>query len=275
MRTARTVWKSGSAWKVSAGLSLLALVLTSRSNLAQGIRDNSGFIPFQQSFFAFEVESPLESLKETAIWNELEAMLDNPYQFVLDPSTGGNVQGWPAYRVTQPRRRSFVFRDAAGNPCAPGSGGCTEVPLPPLLIHPLNYNHMTGRELRLLNIEYEGGQWIVPDQLVLQDDGTYAWIYKEITVSPGEGRIEDDEAAIDFNDALGPDTPACITTTENSYLGPSDGIFSPGPATNPPGALVAVRSRSGRAGLPRIRRVERHPGRTVLGAGRAGENGAR
>jgi len=231
MRGARSGWNSRSAWKISAGLFLLVLAVTTSTNLAQEIRNNSGFIPFDQPFFAFEVESPLESLKDTAIWNELEAMLDNPYQFVLDPTVGGNVQGWPAYRLTQPRRRSFIFRDAAGNACAPLSGGCTEVPLAGHVIHPLNYNHMNGEELRLLNVNYEGGEWIIPDQLELQNDGTYQWLYKAIVVSPGDGRIEEDEAAIDFNSPIGADEPTCITTTEFSYTGPAGEFFSTGPAS--------------------------------------------
>jgi hypothetical protein len=120
------------------------------------IVDNSGLIPFEQAFFAFEVESPLDSLKGVPIWDELEQMLDNPYQFALEPNVRGNDQGWPSYGLTQPRRRSFIFRNIAGDPCAPGSGGCAEVPLPRHLIHPLNYNHSTGEELRLLNIDFEG-----------------------------------------------------------------------------------------------------------------------
>src|SRR5919198_3015405 len=200
MRTARSVWKFRPAWPIFAGLLLLALVLTTSPNLAQGTRDNSGFIPFQQSFFAFEVESPLESLKDTAIWNELEAMLDNPNAFVLDTTGGGNVQGWPSYRLTQPRRRSFIFRDGSGNPCAPLSAGCTEVPLDGHIIHPLNYNHMNGEELRLLNVNFEGlpctardgsDCWIIPDQLEEQADGTFRWLYKEIEVSAGALRIEE------------------------------------------------------------------------------------
>jgi cytochrome c peroxidase len=236
MRTARSVWKFTSAWKISVGLLVLALVLTARSNLAQGIRDNSGFIPFDQAFFAFEVESPLQSLKEVAIWNELEQMLDDPYAFELDPTVGGNVQGWPSYRLTQPRRRSFIYRNAAGNPCAPDSAGCVEVPLAGHIIHPINYNHMNGEELRLLNIGFEGAEWIIPDQLELQPDGTYQWLYKAITVSRGDRRIEDDEAAIDFNSPMAADTPACIVTTEFSYTGPAGEFFSTGPASgvNPP-----------------------------------------
>ena len=215
------------------GLVVLALSITTSTNLAQQVINNSGYIAFDQAFFAFEVESPLQSLKETAIWNELEAMLDNPYAFVLDPTTSGNEQGWPSYRQMQARRRSFVFRDNNGlgaNPCAPGSAGCVEVSLAPLLIHPLNYNHMNGEELRLLNPGYEGGEWMIPDQIEQQADGTWAWVYKPITVSPGEGRIEEDEAAIDFNSPIAPDIVACIVTTEFSYTGAAGQFYSNGPA---------------------------------------------
>jgi cytochrome c peroxidase len=232
MSRARCVWKSSGGRTIWIGLFLLALVLTTKSNLAQSVINNSGYIPFDQAFFAFEVESPVSTLKDTAIWNELEAMLDNPYAFALDPSTGGNDQGWPSYRMIQPRRRSFVFRNGAGQPCAPGSGGCVEVPLPALLIHPLNYNHMNGEELRLLNINYEGGEWLIPDQLAGPgEDGSFTWAYKVITVSPGEDRIEDDEAATDFNSPIAPDVITCIVTTEFSYTGPAGPFYSTGPAS--------------------------------------------
>jgi hypothetical protein len=219
---------------------VLGLAITSRTNLAQQVISNSGYIPFDQAFFAFEVESPLQTLKETANWNELEAMLDNPYAFVHDPAVGGNEQGWPSYRLTQPRRRSFVYRDVSGNPCAPLSAGCVEVPLPGLVIHPLNYNHMNGEELRLLNLNYEGGTWIIPDQLEAQPDGSWAWIYKEIEVSPGEVRIEDDEAAIDFNSPIAPDILSCITTTEFSYTGPAGEFYSTGPAADFPNVTPSL-----------------------------------
>jgi cytochrome c peroxidase len=199
--------------------------------ISGNIIDNSGLIPFQQAFFAFEVESALGSLKDVAIWDELEQMLDNPYQFAPDPSVPGNEQGYPSFRLTQERRRSFIYRNAAGEPCAPLSAGCNEVPLPRHIIHPLNYNHMNGEELRLLNIDYEGGAWQVPYQLVQTSPGdpgatppvpaSYAFTYRPIDVSPGEGRVEDDEAAIDFNSPMAPDTPFTITAV--------DSFFYPGP----------------------------------------------
>jgi hypothetical protein len=194
------------------------------------IIDNSGQIPFEQAFFAFEVESPLDSLKGVPIWDELEQMLDNPYQFVLEPSVRGNDQGWPSYRLTQPRRRSFIFRDAAGEPCAPGSTGCAEVPLPQHIIHPLNYNYMTGEEMRLLNILFQGAPWEVPATLDQTGPTTYTYSYVPVEVSPGAERVETDEAAIDFNSPIAPETETCIISV--------DQFFSPGPSPDSPGTVV-------------------------------------
>jgi len=198
------------------------------------IIDNSGLIPFDQAFFAFEVESPIGTLKEVPIWDEIERMLDNPYAIALDPSVGGNAQGWPSYRSTQPRRRSFIYRNAAGQPCAPLTPGCNEVPLAGHLVHPLNYNHSTGEELRLLNILFEEADWEVPYQLVLVEaentDPTkgplgvprYEFTYRPIVVTPGEDRIEDDEASPDFNSPIKPDNrDTCILNV--------DQFFVPGP----------------------------------------------
>src|SRR3990172_3643768 len=100
--------KKGLVKVFSLGLALLFLGFTvvpvgvTPALAAPGnITDNSGLIPFDQAFFAFEVESPIGSLKEVPIWDELEQMLDNPYAIELDPTVRGNQQGWPSYRLTQ------------------------------------------------------------------------------------------------------------------------------------------------------------------------------
>lgn len=128
------------------------------------ISDNSGYILFDQAFFAFEVESPLDTLKGVPTWDELEHILDNPYAFELDnvnlavhpngpfptsidnltgrPSventTGaffgagtGNDQGWPSYRRTDSRRRVVQYR-AADNvtPAASPPGPSAQLQLP-------------------------------------------------------------------------------------------------------------------------------------------------
>ena len=145
-------------------LLIVALTLPAGTLLADpgSTRDNSGWIPFDQSFFAFEVESALGTLKEVPIWDEVEQMMDNPYAIFHDPSVSGTFQGFPSYRSSIPRRRSFIFRDSAGNPCAPGTAGCGETPLPSHVVHAPNYNYMNGEEMRMLNISFEGADWFVP-----------------------------------------------------------------------------------------------------------------
>src|SRR6185437_16088756 len=100
--------------------------------------------------FLFEPEAPLISLKEVPTWNELEQLLDNPYNVALCSSLPASVDplvrntpgttsiagsppplAFPAYCTT-----SAVVRRA-------GFG----VELPPFQMHPLNYNATTGEEM--------------------------------------------------------------------------------------------------------------------------------
>ncbi len=161
--------------------------------------------------FLFEPEVPFASLKSVPIWNELEQLLDNPYLVTPDPSTPGNDQGFPSYRATGVTRR-------------PGFG----VTLPALLVDPLNYNPTTGEEMRLINKDYPGGQFDIPDQLVQcglgdpnqspqcpNDPNTWIWTYKTVTVTPGADRVQVGEAAISYNAPFASDVlTTCITTTE-------------------------------------------------------------
>jgi len=233
-----------------ATASMVAALVSPVQAAPGDIIDNSGFIPFDQAYFAFEVEGPVGTLKEVPVWDELEQMLDNPYQFVLDPSVEGNFQGWPSYRSTQPRRRSFIYRDGSDEPCAPGSAGCVEQPLAGHVIHPLNYNFQGGEELRLLNIDFMGADWIapVPDRYDGADgttgfivttlpDGTlqYDFDYRDIVVTPGEDRIEDDEVAIDYNSPMAPDPYLCFPTVEP--IPPPEGSFLCGGDPGEPGYL--------------------------------------
>src|SRR5882724_3993488 len=150
--------------------------------------------------FLFEPEAPLQSLKTAPIWNELEQMLDNPYSVALcsalpatvDPlvrNTPGTTQipgsppapVYPAYCSIAPRGR-------------PAFG----VTLPPLLVHPLNYNPTTGEEMRLLNPDYPGGTWLVPEELVQSEinPDLWSWRYRHVDVSDGS-RVE--QAEINYN----------------------------------------------------------------------------
>ncbi len=214
-----------------------------------GIIDNSGLIVFEQAFFAFEVESPLGTLKEVPIWDEIELMLDNPYAYGVEPpvaagGTEGNFQGFPAYRLNQSRRHSFLPPGCDYN-VATAPPQCNDALLPKFIVHPLNYNHMTGEEMRLLNITYEGGPGTVVGLLQPVDGqpGSYAFEYVDIEVSPGEERIEDDETAPDFNSPMGPRT--AFTVPNCTDAGPFtectiesvDTFYSPGPSPFSPGTI--------------------------------------
>ena len=209
----------------------------------------------------------LSTLKEVPIWDEVEQLLDDPYAIALEPNVAGNYQYWPSYRSTQARRRSFVYRDGSGQPCAPGSAGCAEVPLAGHLVHPLNYNHMTGEELRLLNIDYLGGAWEVvgADEFHLIEAANtdpargplgvpvYGYGTVAIEVSPGEDRIEEDEASPDFNSPVKPDTEACIVSAEALPGGVPEGAIVCGGDPGEPG-YFGFGVLGPTTGLPRLRR---------------------
>lgn len=185
--------------------------------------------------FLFEPEVPLNSLKTIPIWNELEQLLDNPYNVALcsalpttvDPlvrGTPGTTQitgsppplAFPAYCTT-----SSVLR-------RPSFGGVT---LPPLMMHPLNYNTPTGEEMRLLNPDYPGGNWVVPSDLLqcgspeaaanpqvrgvcaLRGNNPNVWVqaYHNVAVSAGSGRVS--EAEIDDNGPIRADIRATLGNT--------------------------------------------------------------
>lgn len=239
---------------LSVALSVLPAMAVDPPPITGNIVDNSGLIPFEQAFFAFEVESPLGTLKDVPIWDEIEQMLDNPYAFALTTDVEPNAQGFPAYRLIQQRRRSFVFRNAAGEPCAPLSAGCTEVFLPRHVIHPLNYNHMNGEEMRLLNINYAGGPGTVAGPLlpVPGQPGAYEFTYVDIEVSPGVDRVEDDETAPDFNSPISPRTEfsagsdctdsgpftICTIVSVDQFFSPGPHPWSPGTIATAEGSLI-------------------------------------
>jgi hypothetical protein len=266
-----------------AGLLWVALVFTPTFSMAQSppeplddltsgqvVLDNSGIIPFAPGFFAFEVESPNGSLKDVPIWNEIEAMLDDPYAFEAAPDVAGNAQGWPSYRSTHPRRRSFLPHGCTyEDPVPQGFVACDDSLLGRFLVHPLNYNHSTGQEMRLINPEFAGHLGFeLPDELIqcgvgdpeepafcdeaievtssagvvvsspAGDTNRYVWTYEEEVITSGAERFEEDEPAPDFNIPIGSDptplTDTCIVSTEAT---PMEGAIVCGGDPGEPGYL--------------------------------------
>src|SRR5712692_9136599 len=113
----------------------------------------NGSINFLTTELFFEPETPAQSLKESPpTWNEIEQFLDNPYVYpwgaACNDAKGlipGNLQGYPTYCTDGTR---FIRRPTFN----------LASPLPPLLVHPINYNPQTGfgAQMRILNPNYAG-----------------------------------------------------------------------------------------------------------------------
>lgn len=150
--------------------------------------------------FVFRPDVPFKSLKQVAIWNELEQMLDRPYALGTCPTfmglaISGNAQRYPARCTTIRRRHSFLPPGCTYDPST-GLPPCNDALLPPFLVHPLNYNPVTGEQSRILDPAFPGvatftdpsGRNIGP-------------------ISAGSTRIRPgDPAAIDYNSPLVADT---------------------------------------------------------------------
>lgn len=176
----------------------------------------------RHGIFLFEPEVPLSSLKTVPIWNELERLLDNPYQVALcsslgfaDPlvqNTPGTTQitGSPVTPIYPAYCSNFASDPVNGVRGRPQFG----VTLPPLLVHPLNYNPTDGEEMRLLNPLFTGAPWIVPDSLNqdANNPNVWTWSYRPYAVTPGLRRVT--ETAIDYNAPIKPDIEACLTQVE-------------------------------------------------------------
>jgi cytochrome c peroxidase len=143
----------------------------------------NGSINFLTTELFFEPETPPQTLKDSLpTWNEVEYMLDNPY-FV---GGGGNAavigavcrdgsglqpineQGFPTYctgRVAA-NAASVIFNDYIRRPAFgvthPVAGGAQNsaqtaaAGLPPIRMHPINYNAPNGNEQRVLNPNFAG-----------------------------------------------------------------------------------------------------------------------
>jgi cytochrome c peroxidase len=112
----------------------------------------NGSINWLTTELFFEPETPGQSLKEApTTWNEIEQLLDNPYVYTwgaaCNDASGpvpGNEQGYPTYCTSS----AFIRRPTF-----------SAVTLPPLMVHPLNYNPQSafGAQMRILNPNYAGG----------------------------------------------------------------------------------------------------------------------
>ncbi|MCI0409493.1 MAG: hypothetical protein L0191_13195 [Acidobacteria bacterium] len=99
-----------------------------------------------------ELELAPDSLKNAPLWHELAQLLEDPSAFDCplpdDPLTVNANEGAECF-ATISRRQSFLYRDALGQPCAPGPADCVNVPYPPLKIWSPHFNVLTGQPMRL------------------------------------------------------------------------------------------------------------------------------
>jgi cytochrome c peroxidase len=175
----------------------------------------NGSINFLTTELFFEPETPAQSLKEAPTnWNELEQLLDDPYQFTwgaacndLKGPIPGNEQGYPTYCTNS----SFIRRPTF-----------SAVRLPPLLVHPLNYNPQSGfgAQMRILNPEYAGGSFNATS-VCYAIGASCTPKSNTINITSGESRGLDvgtatapDETEIDMNVGIGRALPFCQTNPE-------------------------------------------------------------
>jgi cytochrome c peroxidase len=212
---------TGSKILAGAGVYIVALLFVVASPRAQSggiLLNGTNTSPAIVPGFLFEPEFPLSSLKTVPIWDELEQLLDNPYRQTLctDGTPGTTkVTGSPT-AVVYP-----AYCSSSALTRRPGFG----ITLPPLLLHPLNYNPTTGEEMRMLNPGFPGAPWQVPDELVQDGPNHWTWTYRRVQVTPGSERVE--EPSIDNNGPIAPDinpnNPATFKCIENLEAVPPEG----------------------------------------------------
>jgi len=188
----------------------------------------------------FEPETPPQGLKDTMVtWNEIEYLLDNPYVtggngnapiigLACNDGSGaqpGNEQGYPTYCTptggvfgSNIRRPAFGVRHpvriGAG---AGGQGGILTNPagLPPLRIHPLNYNAPNGNEQRVINPNF-AGTTNFQHRDVCYTLGAFCFPPSRIiTVSPGASRLDPTQTPeINYDVTIGRKRPFCQVNPE-------------------------------------------------------------
>ena len=175
----------------------------------------NGSINFLTTELFFEPETPAQSLKGAPLtWNEIEQLLDNPYGYTWGAACSdasglipGTEQGYPTYCTNG----TFIRRPTFGT-----------VVLPPLLLHPLNYNPQTGfgAEMRILNPNYLGGMFNATGQCYTMGASCNPFALS-INVSSGASRglgigtaTNPADTVIDMNVLIGRQSPLCQINPE-------------------------------------------------------------
>ena len=176
----------------SLGVLALALVAGTILAAAGGTIDTPDQDDGLAPSFPFRGDTAFQSLKEMPTWSELEQLLDNPYATTTCPPDASgraalpNGQGFAARCSTIARRRSYLPAGCTYDPST-GLPPCNDGLLPPLPLHALDYNPMTGEQMRLLNPAFPG----------------VASFASLGAISAGSTRIRaGDPAAIDYNSPL-------------------------------------------------------------------------
>jgi cytochrome c peroxidase len=205
----------------------------------------NGSINFLTTELFFEPETPAQGLKDTLVtWNEIEYLLDNPYVtggngkaavigFQCRDGSGAqpvNEQGFPSYCT--PTNGNFgnnIRRPAFGvtHPVAASQFGAqTAVAgLPPLRVHPLNYNAPNGSEQRVLNPNYTGTTGFDNTGVCYTLSGSCTPQTTQINVTAGSTRLDTaDTPEINYDMAIGRKLPTCQVNPEPIPLGGVDPV---------------------------------------------------
>jgi cytochrome c peroxidase len=187
-------------------MAVMLAIAVAPATAQKGGTIKNGSTNFLSTELFFEPEVPFVSLKKSPpTWNEIEQLMDNPYQVVsgtacndIRGAVPGNDQGYPTYCTPS----IFIRRPAFG------------VTLPPMFVHPLNHNPATGAEMRLLNQNYSGGAFNATGvcyAATTDPNATCVPTPLSITVSSG-ARVTETE--IDYVVAIGRKAPFCQANPE-------------------------------------------------------------
>jgi cytochrome c peroxidase len=199
----------------------------------------NGSINFLTQELFFEPETPPQGLKDTLVtWNEVEYLLDNPYV------TGGNgnaavignacrdgsgpqpinEQGFPSYCTAPANAAATIFTNNVRRPAfgvthpvaASQNGAQTAVAgLPPLRVHPINYNAPNGNEQRVLNPNFGGNGSFNNTGVCYTTGASCTPPNSVISVSAGSSRLDPNETPeLDYNVSYGAKPFYCQTNPE-------------------------------------------------------------